>query len=475
MHHDEWSGSVTEGEVEPCLNGGYDENGSKSSAETAEKNVDIGKAEATGSPVKEQMKKDVKEASSEDEEKMEDSPVMGLLTELKKTKVQTKKSQVVEKEKIPTESTIKEAVKKRASYLKANSDKITMAGVRLLLAEDLELDKDALYPFKKFISQQVDEVLKSPKFSEPASGVKKKKYSKKFSQQCIQKAQRKRKRPAKETKESSKKRIKLAETSEENSEAGGCASEDDQSHSSAEKPVKKKEVATPAYGKRVEHLKSVIKSLFLQQFIRESRQASENKREAFLIKELEEILSREGMSTDPSEKEIKEVRKRKDRAKELEGIDMSNIVSSTRRRSTTSFVATPKPKIPVESDGNKAEDTETSNSEGDGDNDNDDDDDDAEDGDDSQSEEFNEGGGSNGNVVGPWKGGGGVGVSGCGGNGGAIGGTDVLDAAAAGVGVGDVATVVPTGGVVLIVAAAMLGFWGNGGGCSGGSGVVSRT
>ena len=86
-----------------------------------EKNVDIGKGEAAGSPVKEKMKKDVKEAGSEDEEKMEDSPVMGLLTEHKKTKVQTKKSQVVEKKKIPTESTIKEAVKKRASYLKANS------------------------------------------------------------------------------------------------------------------------------------------------------------------------------------------------------------------------------------------------------------------------------------------------------------------------------------------------------------------
>ena len=96
--------------------------------------------------------------------------------------------------------------------------------------------------------------------------------------------------------------------------------------------------------------------------------------------------------------EIKEVRKRKDRAKELEGIDMSNIVSSTRRRSTTSFVAPPKAKIPVKSDGNKAEDTETSNDEGDSDNDNDndDDDDDAEDGDDSQSEEFNKGENSSG-------------------------------------------------------------------------------
>ncbi|GFS36511.1 hypothetical protein Acr_00g0046400 [Actinidia rufa] len=398
-----------------CLNGGNDENDSKSSAETVEKNVDTGKGEAAGSPEKEQMKKDVKEASSEDEEKMEDSPVMGLLTEHKKAKVQTKKSQVVEKKKIPTESTIKEAVKKRASYLKANSNKITMAGVRQLLAEDLELDKNTLYPFKKFISQQVDEqkilIAKHQKSSageessdslnsESEEIEEEVKSTKKIaSKRKIQKSEepRKRTRPAMETKESSKKQSKLVETSEENSEAGGNASEDDQSHSSAEKPVKKKEVATPAYGKRVEHLKSVIKSCGMSvppAVYKRVKQASENKREAFLIKELEEILSREGMSTDPSEKEIKEVRKRKDRAKELEGIDMSNIVSSARRRSTTSFVAPPKPKIPVKIDGDKAEDTETSNEEGD--DDDDDDDDDVEDGDDSQSEEFNEGENSSG-------------------------------------------------------------------------------
>lgn len=84
--------------------------------------------------------------------------------------------------------------------------------------------------------------------------------------------------------------------------------------------------------------------------------------------------------------EIKEVRKRKDRAKELEGIDMSNIVSSTRRRSTTSFVPPPKPKVTVKSDSEKAEDIDSSNDE-----DGTDDDSDDEDGDDSQSEELNEG------------------------------------------------------------------------------------
>lgn len=90
--------------------------------------------------------------------------------------------------------------------------------------------------------------------------------------------------------------------------------------------------------------------------------------------------------------EIKEVRKKKERAKELEGIDMSNIVTSSRRRSTSSYVAPPKPKLPIESDSDDREDT----------NDEDDDEEDNgeggenEDGDNgknnsSQSEESNEG------------------------------------------------------------------------------------
>ena len=43
--------------------------------------------------------------------------------------------------------------------------------------------------------------------------------------------------------------------------------------------------------------------------------------------------------------EIKDCRKRKERAKELEGIDMSNIISSSRRRSTFSFAAPEKPVV----------------------------------------------------------------------------------------------------------------------------------
>lgn len=98
--------------------------------------------------------------------------------------------------------------------------------------------------------------------------------------------------------------------------------------------MQKKEVSTPAYGKRVEHLKAVIKSCgmrfdFLPPFLsldvslltdlftwfifchsippsiyKKVKQVPENKREAQLIKELEGILSKEGLSSNPSEKGI---------------------------------------------------------------------------------------------------------------------------------------------------------------------------
>lgn len=91
--------------------------------------------------------------------------------------------------------------------------------------------------------------------------------------------------------------------------------------------------------------------------------------------------------------EIKEVKKKKERARELEGIDMSNIVSSSRRRSATSFVPPPKPKIPDESESGDSEDSD------DEDNDSDDSDDEDNEGDDgnddgdveSKSEEVKEG------------------------------------------------------------------------------------
>ncbi|BFG19105.1 hypothetical protein CerSpe_053780 [Prunus speciosa] len=385
-----------------CLEGAGDDNTSKSSGEADEKSLI--KGEAAESPEGYKSNKDVKETCSEDEEKMEDSPVMGLLAGNKTAKSGTEETKSTKSKKAPSETVIKSALRKRVSYIKANSEKITMAGLRRLLEEDLKLEKYTLDPCKKFINEQLDKVLESCEISEPAPVKKnvKKSVQRKAStkvrsdessgssdnesveeedevkprKKSVPKGKmqnsndlKKRKRMANETNISGKKRIKPSETEPEDksdAEDSGNVSEDDRSQSSAEKPVKKKEVSTPAYGKRVEHLRSVIKACGMSvapSVYKKVKQVTESKREAHLIKELEEILSKEGLSAHPTEKEIKEVKKKKERAKELEGIDMSNIVTSSRRRSTTSFVPPPKPKIPVDSDSEDSEDTDDDNDE----------------------------------------------------------------------------------------------------------------
>lgn len=374
-----------------CLEGVGDDNTSKSSGQTDEKS--LMKGEAAETTEGHQSKKDVKESSSADEEKIED---------LAKSKTEGSKS--TNNKKAPTEAMIKLALGKRGSYIKANSEKLTMAELRRVLEKDLKLETYSLDPYKKFINQQLDEVLESCEVPEPVKNVKKnvkKKPQRKTSPEekseessgsagsesdkeedevkprkksvtkgkmQISDGLKKRKRLAKETNVSGKKRIKSTETdSEDKSDAkdSGNVSVDEDSQSSAEKPVKKKEVSAPVYGKRVEHLRSVIKACGMSispSIYKKVKQVPENEREAHLIRELEEILRREGLSSSPSEKEIKEVKKKKEKAKELEGIDMSNIVMSSRRRSTTSFVPPPKPKIPVDSDSD-AEDTDDDNDE----------------------------------------------------------------------------------------------------------------
>ncbi|OIV97934.1 hypothetical protein TanjilG_12691 [Lupinus angustifolius] len=251
--------------------------------------------------------------------------------------------------------------------------KITMAGLRRLLEEDLNLDKFTLDPYKKLISYKstARQVIASSEVLEPPNNAKKivkkkhvTKATEKFSSKensdtsdnesgkdenedghvkpgetTVLKGKNQTSVGPKKCKEeesnlSSKKRVKTAKAASEDdsdTENNGKNSEDTQSHSSPEKPSKKKEVSTPVY-------------VFLPQFTKKVKHAPKNRRERQLIKELEEILSREGLYSNPFEKEIKEVRRKKDKAKELEGIDMSNIVSSSRRRSTTSFAASPSPK-----------------------------------------------------------------------------------------------------------------------------------
>ncbi|KAK6939865.1 Histone chaperone domain CHZ [Dillenia turbinata] len=418
-----------------CLESSDDDNVSKNSCETEERTVRSAKGEAAESSDRLQPEKDVKEPRSEDE-KMEDSPVFGLLTGNKTTKPKVEACQGIEDKGVPDENTIRKALMKRVSYFRANSQKITMAEVRRLLEQDLELDKNSLDPYKKLISELVEKILESPKAAKVYHEKSSRKNSKESSGSSNNDAEedeeedssnsdgeeeeeeeevkpKKRITPKGKVSEGLKKRQQQEETkvprkkqkkqaravSEKNSdsEGGGIVSEDGgDSRLSMEKQVKvkMKEAAAPAYGKRVEHLKSVIKSCGMSvppSVYRRVKQAPENKREAHLIKELEEILSKEGLSTNPSEKEIKEVRRKKERARELEGIDTSNIVLTSRRRSTTTFVAPQKPKITEESDEEDESDDESDN-EDDDDEDNDDgnEDNDEDEGDDESQSEDNE-------------------------------------------------------------------------------------
>ncbi|GMH00256.1 hypothetical protein Nepgr_002095 [Nepenthes gracilis] len=369
--------------LQECLEADNDDQVTTNSADAGKKAASLieGKEELAKEL---KPKKEAKEAINGDGETMEDSPVFGLMTGHEKAKREIKETQDTENTVVPSEAMIKKAISKRASYFRVNSENVTMAGVRRLLEEDLKLEKYTLDPFKKFINEQVTEVLTSREISKSATRDKKadpKKSSKaptksskvtesdsddleedvKARKKTAPEGKtqspaglKKRKRAEEDTNELRRKQSEASKTrSEESSDAedGGDISEDGESRS-AKKPANK-EVVKPSFGKRVEHLKSVIKSCGMSvspSVYRKVKQAPENAREASLIKELQEILSKEGLSTDPSEKEIKEVRKRKERTKELEGIDLSNIVSTSRRRSATSFSPPPKPIISVESD-----------------------------------------------------------------------------------------------------------------------------
>ncbi|KAG2562529.1 glutamic acid-rich protein-like [Panicum virgatum] len=299
-----------------------------------------------------------------------------------------------------SEDMIKEAIEKRTSYFRKNSETLTLQGVRRTLEEDLKLQKKALDAYKNFITTELDKILQ-----EPANGTKKK--SKKgpltdTDQKTSKGSKRTREdsdsselnnsqsemedrdedtRPRKKRAEKGKvikkqkkvangkklstlkaKKVAKRDSDRNADEEGGNSAEEDNSHSSAEEDNKRKRLQAPAYGKHVEHLKSIIKSCGMTippTVYRKAKQAPEHKREACLIKELEDMLEKEGLSKNPSEKEIKAVKKRKERAKELEGIDMSNIITSSRRRSTSSFIPLPPPpKIEADSDDDEDDDAQ---------------------------------------------------------------------------------------------------------------------
>ncbi|KAF7048872.1 hypothetical protein CFC21_057531 [Triticum aestivum] len=291
-----------------------------------------------------------------------------------------------------TEAMIKKAIDKRASYFRENSETLTLLGVRRTLEEDLKLERKALDAFKDFITKELDRVLQEPENGTTDhskqeackdAGQKTSKGSKRARQDSdtseLNNSHSEKEdsdediRPIKRGAEkgrSLKQQKKLSTLKVEKVAKRDYKSDKDQGQNSAEDNPLSSAVndkkAAPAHGKRVERLKSVIKSCGMSvppSVYRRAKQAPESKREACLIKELEDILEKEGLSSHPSEKEIKAVRKRKERAKDLEGIDMSNIITSSRRRNASSFIPLPVPKIEADSDSDD-DDGEEENVEG---------------------------------------------------------------------------------------------------------------
>ncbi|VAI05280.1 unnamed protein product [Triticum turgidum subsp. durum] len=281
-----------------------------------------------------------------------------------------------------TEAMIKKAIDKRASYFRENSETLTLLGVRRTLEEDLKLERKALDAFKDFITKELDRVLQEP---ENGTTDHSKQEACKDAGQKTSKGS-KRARQDSDTSELNNSHSEKEDSDEDirpikrGAEKGRSLkqqiakrdykSDKDQGQNSAEDNPLSSAVndkkAAPAHGKRVERLKSVIKSCGMSvppSVYRRAKQAPESKREACLIKELEDILEKEGLSSHPSEKEIKAVRKRKERAKDLEGIDMSNIITSSRRRNASSFIPLPVPKIEADSDSDD-DDGEEENVEG---------------------------------------------------------------------------------------------------------------
>nr|GLL31616.1 glutamic acid-rich protein-like isoform X3 [Ipomoea trifida] len=405
--------NTTKDSKESMESANEDNNTTKDSKESVTIETCLTDCEVEKSPEEHKIKKDVKDSGGEDEKKLDDSPIMGVL--------ESKPRLVDAQDAKASESSIKKAVWESAAYIRANAETMTLASVRRYLEEEMGLEKGTLDPFKKFIKDEIDKALTSEapkskssikkaseKQTKPAKKIIAKGTSDSLDSESdkeesgpgsVKKAVPKRKNEKSEgpkkrkssemkTDVPSKKQKVVKKSSESNdAESDTSESEDCKSPSTAAKPLRKKATPAAGYGEHVENLKSTIKACGMSippSIYKKAKQVPEDEREEFLSKELEDILSREGLSSNPSEKEIKEVKRRKERAKELEGIDLSNIVSSTRRRSTTSFVPPPKPKSPVKDDKSDAEDSDKEDSS--------DESDTEEDGDGSQIDEINEGG-----------------------------------------------------------------------------------
>ncbi|CAI5485832.1 unnamed protein product [Closterium sp. Naga37s-1] len=221
---------------------------------------------------------------------------------------------------------------------------MTLKAVRLALEGDMGLAAGALNAHKDLVRDLVDQLFSDEGDVDEAQGEKDEKDDK-GEKERVGKKVGSGVKPAKTGKKAGGKDKRQGRKGKEE--------EDDEKQGEEEEEKEEESSAAAPRSAAVERLKKVFQACGLRvppNVYKKARQAageaaSAGQHEAALVGELEALLDREGLSSHPSEKEIKAFRRRRDKAKELEGIDVSNIVDAPRgRRSSrpTSF-APPQP------------------------------------------------------------------------------------------------------------------------------------
>ncbi|KAJ7520591.1 hypothetical protein O6H91_19G012200 [Diphasiastrum complanatum] len=255
------------------------------------------------------------------------------------------------------ETSVRKAILKRASYLRAQSESITLQQVRRLLETDLGLQEFQLDKQKQLVKKLVDEVLHtSEETPKKPRKEKKQRENSKAPTNGEKKSISKKKRAKKDVMlglriESTRSKLDEDVGEEKSSESDEGNHNEEFIEKKHKGSLKKSGEVKLAHSKFIERLRQTIKACGLSvppHVYRKAKQAPEQERDQVLEKELEAILDREGLSVNASEKEIKAARKRRERQKDLEDIDTKNIIMEPRGRRQASLFFSPVYKAPEE-------------------------------------------------------------------------------------------------------------------------------
>eukprot|EP00897_Mesotaenium_endlicherianum_P005644 jgi/Mesen1/5107/ME000254S04130 len=262
---------------------------------------------------------------------------------------------------------IDRVVRSRAEQIRSQASSWTLRSVRRLLEEDLGLKAGQLDNEKLYIKELVDKVLQGEYPEHPvedkgeADGLddnSHKIHHKKMSYIDKHKCQVESEEEGEPVKPKRRRQKEEEDSDVEGSEEEGRKKKKRREHQNKAKSTTKSHDVTSQVRKpptkvathcaRVEHTKRVCQAAGIKippHVYKKANQAPAEKREEALVKELEALLEKEALCSTSSEKDIKAVKKSLDKQRELEGIDMSNILDEPRGRrrsaATPAFMRAP--------------------------------------------------------------------------------------------------------------------------------------